>query len=290
MHTHNIQRQYDEVIAAHYDVDPRSVIGESLDRAVAQLCEESVGRPSPVPLRVLDLGMGTGRFLTKLAVGLNRPIQPSGLDLSERMIAVARERIPDLVAVVDDVRRVDDHFAPESFDLVCTHFITGYVSLSVLAPKVWDKLPTGGHWSFVGGMLAGFPALRRVADSALVRWLFRGGDHNVIDNVSSPSDRAELVQKLEAHGFAVRRAETFVPEFRFANHEEFLEVCYRGGWLTPIIESWGVHKAGRLTRLWLDTFVFPLRDHLVIEVVLAEKTGTRPNHPGQSGVASCEYR
>ena len=187
--------------------------------------------------------------------------------------------MPDLVAVVDDARNVDDHFHTESFDLVGTHFITGYVPVDVLAPKVWDKLAPGGHWSFVGGMRAGFPALHRVADSRMVRWLFGGGRLDVGSTVFSPGDRAELVQILETHGFAVRLAETFVPEFHFADFEEFIEVCYRGGWLTPFIESLGVHNAGRVTRRLLDTFVFPLRDHHVIEVVLAEKMGARPPHP-----------
>jgi SAM-dependent methyltransferase len=279
MHTHVIQRQYDEVIAPHYDVDPQAVIGDSLDRAVAQLCEQPQVRTSTTALRVLDLGMGTGRFLTKLAARVNRPLQSAGLDLSEKMVAVARQRVPDLVAVVDDARNLDAHFTPESFDLVCTHFVTGYVPVGVLAPKVWDKLAPGGHWSFVGGTRAGFPALHRVAQSALVRRLFRAKALDVGGLVASPDDRADLVRTLEAHGFAVLAAETFSPEFHFADFEEFLEVCYRGGWLTPFVESWGVHKAGRFVRLLLDTFVFPMRDRHVIEIVLAEKTGPRPPHP-----------
>jgi SAM-dependent methyltransferase len=275
MHTHVIQRQYDEVIAPHYDVDPQSVIGDSLDRAVAQLREQPQLRTPGAALRVLDLGMGTGRFLTKLAAQVNRPLQPAGLDLSEKMVAVARQRVPDLVAVVDDARNLDAHFAPESFDLVCTHFITGYVPVGVLAPLVHDKLAPGGHWSFVGGMRSGFPALHRVAESRLIRWLFGVKNFDVGGLVASPDDRADLLRTLEAHGFAARAAETFTPEFRFEDFEEFLEVCYRGGWLTPFIESMGAHNAGRMVRRLLDTFVFPTRDHHVIEVVLAEKVGPR---------------
>jgi SAM-dependent methyltransferase len=285
MHTHAIQRQYDEIIAPHYDVDPHSIIGDSLDRAAAQVCEQPHLRSVPAPLRVLDLGMGTGRFLTKLAALVNRPLQPAGLDLSEKMVAFARRRVPDLVAVVDDARNLDAYFEPGAFDLVCTHFITGYVPVGVLAPKVWHKLARGGYWSFVGGMQEGFPALNRLTRSALVRGLFGSRGFDTGEIVSSPRDRADLVRQLEAHGFTVRRAETFVPEFRFADYEEFLKVCYRGGWLTPFIEAWGAHKAGRTVRLLLDTFVFPLRDHHVIEIVLAEKTGPRLPHPAQPAAA-----
>ena len=90
MHTHAIQRQYDTVIAQHYDDDPQSVIGDSLDRAVAQLRDQPKIRTAGTALRVLDVGMGTGRFLTKLASQVNRPLQPAGLDLSEKMVEVAR--------------------------------------------------------------------------------------------------------------------------------------------------------------------------------------------------------
>jgi SAM-dependent methyltransferase len=273
MQTHAIRRQYDEVIAPHYDSDPQAAIGDSLDRAVAQLRDQPEVTTPAVPLRVLDLGMGTGRFLTKLAARVNRPLRPTGLDLSEKMVALARRRVPGLVAVVDDARNLDAHFAPGSFDLVCTHFVTGYVPVAVLAPKVWDKLAPGGLWSFVGGTQAGFPVLHRVTRSALVRLLFGARGLDVGGLVASPADRADLGRTLAAHGFGTRAAETFAPEFHFADFEEFLEVCYRGGWLTPFIESWGVHRSGRLARWLLNRFVFPLRDHHVIEVMLVEKIG-----------------
>src|SRR5262249_18166368 len=169
MQTDLIQRQYDEVIAPHYDLDPRSVIGDSLDKAVAQLREQQRIRTPTTALRVLDLGMGTGRVLTKLAAQLRRPLRPAGPGLSENMSSVARARVPDLVAVVDDAANLDAHFGPASFDVVCTHFVTGFVPLHVLAPKVWDKLAEGGYWSFVGGMREGFPAVRRKAESPLIR-------------------------------------------------------------------------------------------------------------------------
>jgi SAM-dependent methyltransferase len=280
MHTDLIQRQYDDVIAPHYDLDPQSIIGNSLDRAVAQLREQQQIAADPTALRVLDLGIGTGRFLAKLAAELNRPLQPAGLDLSEKMIAVARARVPDLVAVVDDATNVETHFPPESIDVIGTHFITGFVPVGVLAPKIWTRLAEGGYWSFVGGMQAGFPAMRRKAESTLVRRLFGArGRFDVGDFLCNPADRVELVGVLEANGFSVRKAETFLPQFRFANLEEFLEICYRGGWLTPFIEAWKVHKVGPFVRLLLNTFIFPMRDHHVIEIVLAQKTGSRPPSP-----------
>src|SRR5262249_29507178 len=125
MQTTVIQRQYDEIIASRYDFDPHSVIGDSLDRAVAQI-QGNLAAGGNEDLHVLDLGVGTGRFLEKLrgAAGLN--IRPFGLDISRAMIDVARARIPDLVAAIDDAANLDEYFRGQAFDLACTHFITGF--------------------------------------------------------------------------------------------------------------------------------------------------------------------
>src|SRR5215469_9426213 len=95
MNPTTIQRHYDEVIASHYDRDPQSVIGDSLDRTIAAI-QRHVLPGSLAPLRVFDVGMGTGRFLQKLKNCSSRAIRPFGVDLSAKMIHVARSRLPDL--------------------------------------------------------------------------------------------------------------------------------------------------------------------------------------------------
>src|SRR5262249_1800178 len=115
MNTETIQRQYDEVIASHYDRDPQAVIGPSLDRAARQI-QQQFPDGEATPLRVLDVGIGTGLFLAKLRVLAGERIQPFGLDLSEKMIDIARSRIPDLAAEVGDAAHLDAHFPHHSFD------------------------------------------------------------------------------------------------------------------------------------------------------------------------------
>src|SRR5260370_28151867 len=133
MKTDTIQRQYDEVIAPHYDLDPQSVTGTSLDRAAGQVRKQQL-LGEGAPRRVLDVGLGTGLFLAKLKALGGDQVLPFGLDLSEKMITGARRRIPDLRAAVDDAANLDDHFPDQSFDLACTHFITGFVPMRLLAP------------------------------------------------------------------------------------------------------------------------------------------------------------
>jgi hypothetical protein len=58
MTTDAIQQQYDEVIAPHYDLDPQSVTGDTLDHAAEQIRQEQLLGDAAGPLRVYDVGMG----------------------------------------------------------------------------------------------------------------------------------------------------------------------------------------------------------------------------------------
>jgi SAM-dependent methyltransferase len=220
---------------------------------------------------VLDLGVGTGLFLAKLRTLAGERLQPFGLDLSEKMIEIACRRIPDLEAAVGDAADLAGHFPGQSFDLICTHFITGFVPMRVLAPLIRERLAPGGFWSLVGGTKAGFPALQAKANGRLVRRLSGGRTLAVDDIVCNPSGRDEVVRTLEANGFAARACETFEPPLRFRNLNEFLDFAYRGGWLTPFVEEVGLHRVGRMKRWLMDWFFFPVRDHHSIEIVLAQK-------------------
>ena len=127
MQTQIIQRQYDEVIAAHYDDDPQSTTRNSLNRAVEQIRQQEIFAEENAFFKVLDLGMGTGMFLEELLRLAPDRIEPYGLDLSARMIDCASRKIPELRSAVDDAANFDAHFLGQSFDLISTHFITGFV-------------------------------------------------------------------------------------------------------------------------------------------------------------------
>ncbi len=270
MQTQSIQRQYDEVIAPHYDSDPQSVTRESLERALTQIRARGlIGNPEG--LRVLDLGIGTGLFLAKLLALESGRIEPFGLDLSARMIDSARLKIPHLVAAVDDAANFDSHFAGQSFDLICTHFITGYVPMSLLAPKIYHRLDEGGYWSLVGGTRAGWPGLQTRSRSPLLRWLCGGRSFSIDELACNPAGRDEVVRTLEQTGFVLSNAETFEPALEFRDFDEFMAFAYRGGWLTPFLESLGLHRASALTKWLLNLFYFPASDHHSIEIVLAQK-------------------
>jgi SAM-dependent methyltransferase len=266
-----IQRQYDDIIASHYDFDPQSVIGDSLHRAIQQIERHERTAGTRSPLNVLDLGVGTGQFLARLRTHTGPRLQPFGLDISQKMIDIARTNVPGLAAIRDDAANLDNHFADVSFGLVCTHFITGFVPMSVLAPKILNKLESGGLWSFVGGTQSGFPVLQQKANSKLVKWLFGIKGVEVGEFVCNPADQAEVAGTLQQAGFVVRECATFRPPLHFHDFKDFLEFAYYGGWLTPFVEALGLHRARPLIRAILNQFVFPVHDHHSIVIALAQK-------------------
>ncbi len=108
-------------------------------------------------------------------------------------------------------------------------------------------------------------------DSKLLRWLSGAGSRRVDESVLNPADAKEVVDTMNAHGFDVCVQETFEPVIEFNNFDQFMEFAYRGGWLTPLIESIGLHKAGALKRWLLNRLIFPVKDSHNIVIALGRK-------------------
>ena len=92
---------------------------------------------------VLYLGSGSGELLTRR---LAERFQVTGVELSSRMVELARQNVPDATFIRSDMATVE--FAPESFDGICAFY-----SLTHLPP---EELPTLLHrvayWLRPGGL------------------------------------------------------------------------------------------------------------------------------------------
>jgi SAM-dependent methyltransferase len=76
--------------------------------------EEAIRRVGVAPGdRVLDIGCGTGVFLRLVA---DRGAVPSGLDASEALLGIARERVPEADLRVGDMERLP--YDDDTFDVV----------------------------------------------------------------------------------------------------------------------------------------------------------------------------
>ncbi len=273
IYNHNIiQRQYDEIIAPNFDIDAKGIYASTYQKGIIQLQNTNLIL-SKTPLQVLDIGIGTGSFLEQIALLREGEVSPFGMDISEKMLDIAKKKIPNLRTIVDDATNLEKHYANRSFDLICSHFVTGFVPMRELAPKVWNLLDEGAYWSLIGQTMASYPNLRKIEDSLvskLIYWV-SGNSKLDYDVVSSPEGHSEVIEILEENDFEVCQIETFEPKIDFANLDDFLDFGYYNGWLTPFIEKLGIHKASKMLSLMINILLFPIHDNQSIEIALARK-------------------
>jgi hypothetical protein len=143
--------------------------------------------------------------------------------------------------------------------------------MRVLGPQIARKLRPGGCWSLVGGTKAAYPGFQAKGESQLLRWLSGAGSRRVDETVLNPADEREVREVMDSLGLDALCSETFQPPLVFADFDAFMEFGYRGGWLTPLIESLGLHKAGPLKRWALNRLIFPVEDSHNIVAVLGRK-------------------
>ncbi|MGY6501712.1 MAG: class I SAM-dependent methyltransferase [Acidimicrobiales bacterium] len=127
------QSRFDRLAATGADVHGEARFVETLD---------------PRPTSVLDAGCGTGRVAIELA---QRGIEVVGIDKDESMLAVARERSPDLSWTVADLCTVS---LGRTFDVV---LMAGNVPLFT-PPGTHASLVVacGAHVAPGGALVAGF--------------------------------------------------------------------------------------------------------------------------------------
>jgi len=273
VYIHNIiQRQYDEIIAPNFDIDAKGIYASTYQKGITQIQNTNLLQ-SQTPLQVLDIGIGTGSFLEKIFLLYECEIDPFGIDISEKMLDIAKKKIPNLRTIVDNVTNLEHHFVGHSFNLICSHFVTGFVPMRELAPKVWNLLDEGAYWSLIGQTMASYPNLRKIEDSLASKLIYRVFGSSKLDDdvVSSPEGHSEVIEILEENDFEVCQIETFEPRIDFANLDDFLNFGYYNGWLTPFIEKLGIHQASKMLSIMINILLFPIHDNQSIEIALARK-------------------
>jgi SAM-dependent methyltransferase len=146
-------------------MDPKDIVERGYDRIGAEYERWSAKANDPARERylgvlfdglpegaeLLDLGCGSGELLTRR---LSERFRVTGVELSSRMVELARRNVPGATFVRADMASVE--FPPERFDGVCafyslTHLPPG--ELPALLRKVATWLKPGGL--FVASMSSG---------------------------------------------------------------------------------------------------------------------------------------
>jgi predicted TPR repeat methyltransferase len=246
---------YDQTVAAHYDDDLFSLLSDSRALALRQLRAEV---PSDRPLRVVDVGCGTGLWLSELRTSFPNA-ELVGLDSSAEMLKRAAKR--GVQVLLDDVAGLEHHFAPSSLDLVSAHYILTYVGLEKLLPVVRSRLRPGGLLSLATSTQQNLPRVRQLASTVF-------SVESLEARNPTPHDAADAVARVEAAGLRVVHSDRLVRELVFESIPHFLKFAVDGGWLVQYADmlSQGLPLVADLPGL------LPFRDGHDGIVLLARKS------------------
>jgi SAM-dependent methyltransferase len=148
----------DEHVEAWKDLPPKQVVEKGYDRiaerhlewAQTTRAEERIRYTAvlldelPAGAAVLDLGCGAGVPTT---LALARRFEVTGVDISERQVALARENVPEARFVHADATQLD--FPPASFDAVAAFYSLIHVPRQE-QPKLMQAIAS---WLRPGGLL-----------------------------------------------------------------------------------------------------------------------------------------
>jgi ubiquinone/menaquinone biosynthesis C-methylase UbiE len=184
-----LRSSYDTVAAAYADALSGELRGKPLDRALLAAFAEQVRAAGTGRARVWDVGCGPGHitaFLTSLGV------RAAGLDLSQGMVAQARQRHPDLEFSTGSMTALP---APDaSWD--------GLVSFYSLIHMIDDADVRTALAEFRRVLVPGGPLLLAVHDGQEIRHLTEWFGAEV-DASFRFFDAAWLTAELQAAGFAI---------------------------------------------------------------------------------------
>jgi cyclopropane fatty-acyl-phospholipid synthase-like methyltransferase len=132
-----------QLVGAGYDavIDTWEAWSAQIDDDLRHSWAADLATRLPEGGRVLELGCGGGTRETAL---LASRFDVTGIDLSERQLERARERVPNATFVHGDLTSVDH--APASFDAVVAFYVFNHVPRELLPPLLrrihsWLRMP-----------------------------------------------------------------------------------------------------------------------------------------------------
>lgn len=254
----NFGKLYDEKIVETYEEDSLGLLAGARNLATAQIARSEL----PADPTILDLGAGTGLTFAALAPRFPQA-RMIGVDLSARMLEVARRRFPLLEVHVDDACNVGQRVAAESVDLALAHFLTTFVSRPRLFAAARTTLRPGGLFSVVSTTRGAFGKVRAGVDKML-------GQHGLSDEVSpAPESGEALAAEIAASGFEIRALEVFRKPVVFQDFDAALDWGVKSGFFTHAVEKVGKIRLALLKQLARG--LFPFHDEYTGAAVLASR-------------------
>jgi ubiquinone/menaquinone biosynthesis C-methylase UbiE len=254
---------YDSHVADRFDEDPFDLYRECRELALAQILRNV----EKGPIRIADLGCGTGELLVTLAEHF-REASFVGIDGSEKMLGIARSKSEGKLASRirfshADVLHLDRHVEPASLDLATLHFVLARVDNRLLLSRIHAALRPGGWCSVATGTHETFPTLRGLGSVFLSEDFIRSSS-----NV--PANPAAVRELLRESGLEVVEEFVHKKSIRWDDFDGLRDFIVHSGWFPhPIVNELPEEEVKRCREL-CEPF-FPIEDTAEKTVLLARK-------------------
>ena len=160
-------------------------------------CVEEFADLLPKGAAVMDIGCGTGRPIG--AYLINRGFQLTAMDISPRMLDLARANLPGAQLILGDFLDFDDAPFEGAFDGILAFDSLFHVAGSrqkEIYPKVSRLLAKGGYFLFTGGFSKGPDQMKTITGTMLGQTFTYGA-----------LSESELLQALKESGLSIIRFE-----------------------------------------------------------------------------------
>lgn len=254
---------YDNHVADTYDLDSFGLLAGGRALATAQL-RHALTQANAFPRtgRVVDLALGTGASLADVA-GFLPDAECIGIDISAKMLELARQKYPGFRTILDDASNIANHFDAASIDLALMHFLTTYIDTEKVVASVAACLKPGAYLSIASTTYESFRVIAAAASTVL--------SPELIKQLSpAPVDGASIARLLEAAGLEVVVNERFEKDISFATLPDLFQWGMQSGFFTHILSQL---PPDMLEHFQPMAAQFPVTDRYCSSILLARKPG-----------------
>lgn len=253
-------RHIHDLVARSYNSD-HGIIAEKNREVAAALARRWRHRIGT--LRILDLGVGDGAMLERLAA-LPHRFDFTGIDISAAMLDQARRRVP-LRTIRASATEAGLHLRDETFDLVLAHFILAYVPPAPLLRQAARLLAPGGVVSLVtstnhgaGPLMAQLDRRFRRSPNPLRRLVARAVDRGMAMS-SVPDGIAELEAVIRAAGLRVDQRHSRMFPVLLEGPDDAFRMAFDEGWAANVLDAPAIPPSVMrvAARRALDLFDYP---------------------------------
>lgn len=272
------EKHYD-MVANHYSkADRFGSLELSHLCALKQIEQEQIGAHRD-HYKILDLGVGDGLFLNKLAK-LIPHAELTGIDLSLEMLKKAKQTI-DFHDIHGNSKEAYKLLPLHTQDLVIAHFINAYMPIDTLLQQAKWMSKANGYFSYITSTYESFPLSQTqlaefVAEDKIISSIVGHYYKKIVENTPVASGIEELMQQMHKFGFEVIQHERLTIPIYFEHIDDMVDFGIKGGWFVNTLTAGPSQLPKqfileRIKRFFNKIFHFPYHDEQMIDVILARK-------------------